>query len=312
MVMQLPNRPLATLHAQLTQLGRSGLEAVERIGLPMVIGMGIASAQVTLLFRGNHVPDGIAASLVWMAGAVLLSEIQEQRSAGKDKRWKRWLGLLSLGWCLLVLTFSARFYDPLILLMPLACFIGISLLEGSSPRSRTLRDLILIGGLLPLQHELAGSLPTGMIVALTARFSCVGLWGIGRDCYAEGSVMSLTEYTLRVDAPCAGVDTLALAFTSSLMFLVLFPVRRRWFTLLGLIGGSVLIAFLLNVVRVIVLALSSKACDKHWWSQWCGFEFWHVGAGSHLFAFLAVSGACALWWWNINSHEANTSVGIER
>lgn len=294
----------------LAELGRSSLEAIKSVGLPIVIALGIASAQITLLFRGDHVPTGIAASLVWMAGAVLLSDVREQGASGgarRGKTWMRWLGLLALGWCLMVLTFAARFYDPLIVLIPLGCFMGIALVEGVSPRSRTMRDLILIACLLPLQHELATSIPTAWIVAHTGQFSCVGLWGIGKECFAEGDVMMMMSKTLRIDPPCAGVDTLCLAFTSSLMFLVLFPIRRAWLTVGALIVASVSIAFFVNVVRVVVLAISSKACDRHWWSQWCGFEFWHLGTGSHLFALLAVTGVCALWWWDIQHRTGSSS-----
>jgi exosortase/archaeosortase family protein len=106
-----------------------------------------------------------------------------------------------------------------------------------------------------------------------------------------------------VDPPCAGLATLALALTSSLVFLVLFPIRRRWFVVVALLAASLLIAFLFNTFRVMVLSLSSKQCDAHWWTSYCGFEFWHKGTGSHLFTLLAVSGVCLLWWWTINRHD---------
>lgn len=73
----------------LAELGRSSLEAIKSVGLPIVIALGIASAQITLLFRGDHVPTGIAASLVWMAGAVLLSDVREQGASGGARRGRR-------------------------------------------------------------------------------------------------------------------------------------------------------------------------------------------------------------------------------
>ena len=91
------------------------------------------------------------------------------------------------------------------------------------------------------------------------------------------------------------------------MFLVLFPIRRTWISLLALLCGSLAIAFFTNVLRVVVLSLSSKQCEVHWWTQWCGFEFWHLGTGSHLFSFLAVTGVCALWWWDIQQHDSCAS-----
>ncbi len=55
----------------------------------------------------------------------------------------------------------------------------------------------------------------------------------------------------------------------------------------------------MNAVRVVVLSFASPSCDAHWWSQWCGFEFWHKGAGSQLFVLLAVGAVYLLWWWDI-------------
>lgn len=289
-------------------------QRVDRLGLPKLIALGVATTHITVLFRGDHVGDGIAATLVWMAGAVLVSDLQEQRShlpAAELTGWQAWPAIAALIWCLLVLTFAARFYDPLLFLIPVVCFVGICLLEGATPLSRTMRDLVLIGCLFPFYHALTLSMPIQWIVPITVQLSCIGLWGLGKECVADGRMLELTNGALLVDPPCAGVETLCLSLTSSLVFLVLFPIRRLWYSVIFLCLGSMVLAFVLNSIRIVVLALSSKACDDHWWTLYCGFDFWHVGAGSHLFSLLAVSGVCWLWWKDIN-RERNQPFDSER
>lgn len=290
-----PPAPVQALAAEIDR-------RVDSLGLPSLIGFGIASTQVTLLFRAEHVGAAIAAVLVWMAGAVLMGDWQEQRCEAARRAVqgpRAWLALAALAWCLLVLSFAARFYDLLLYPIPLVCFVAIALLEGAKLRSRTVRDLLLIGCLLPLHQRLAATIPTDGIVVQTAKLACIGLWGLGRECVANGNRMKLASLALEVDPPCAGVETLVLALSSCLVFLVLFPMRRHWFHAAALIGSSLLIAFVLNAFRVLILALSSPSCDRHWWSQYCGFDFWHLGTGSQLFPLLAVSAVCWLWWWDI-------------
>lgn len=280
-------------------------KSVRTYGYPMIIVVGIASAQVTLLFRGEQISNAIAAGLVWMAAVVLLSDFQEDEpiaGAAVRPRWQGRAALVALSWCLLVLTFSARFYDPLLLLVPLAACLAMALLDRTATR-RTLRDLVVVGLLLPLQHVLVAGLPTGQIVTFTAWLSCLGLRGIGNECFSYQNTIEMVNQRILIDPPCAGIATLGLALTSSLVFLVLLPLRRRWFVVVALIGASLAIAFLVNAVRVMVLALSSRECDAQWWTKYCGFEFWHLGAGSHLFSLLAVGGVCLLWWWDIERHE---------
>ena len=288
--------------ARLAGLARIFDERLKHFGLSRLIALAIASTQITLLFRAEHVSTAIATVLIWMASAVLIGDLPAHLSADASRGrpgLRIWLGLAGLLWCLLVLSFAARFYDLLLFPIPLVCFLAIALLEGAELRSRTVRDLVLLGCLLPLHQRLATTLPTEGIVVHTARLACMGVWSLGRECVASGNRMAMATRHLLVDPPCAGVDTLVLALSSSLVFLVLFPKRRHWFHAAALIGASLLIAFGFNAIRVVILAFSSRACDQHWWSQLCGFEFWHLGTGSHLFPLLAVSAVCWLWWWDI-------------
>lgn len=288
---------------QATQrLRRKLIDAVHPVGLPSWTLIGIASAQTTLLFRADQVGTSIAAILIWMALAVLITEFQKgmvQPAVGLPL-WRFHAGLACLGWCLLVLTFSARLYDPLMLLIPVVGSAGVALIEGLSWRSRTCRDLLLLALLLPLNTVIVRLLPTSWIVVATSQLSCHILNLFGKECSAQGNEMHIGEMIMRVDPPCAGTDTMALVIVSCIMFQILFPIRRHWLETGALVGSSIVIAFAANAMRVVILGLSSLDCDLHWYRVLCGFRFWHTGTGSHLFTLTALGGVCWLWWHNIN------------
>lgn len=298
-----PGRRLSRLRTILRSPGRWPVRLARREPwLVPLIGAGIASAQVGLLFRAERIAEMVVATLVWMGAAVLLVDAADPVPRGQRLRRisrRDGLAIVLLGWCLLVLTFSARYYDPLLLVLPLVALVGLAALHGVRPRSRTARDLVLVALLMPLQKLLMPLFPIPWIIHVTARLACDGLVLLGRECQARGTVLLMAGHSIEVSPPCAGVESLALAITTGLVFLVLFPVRRAWFHVLGLMGAGLAITFLVNALRVLLLTYTSRSCDDHWWSQWCGFEFWHTGPGSQLFVLLAVGAVCLLWWFDI-------------
>ncbi len=267
-----------------------------------VLGACIATVQVGLLVRADRVPEMVVSLLVWMGAAVLLGDGAALPPHGQRLRRvsrRDALAIALLTWCLLVLTFSARFYDPLLLVLPLVALAGLAALHGVGARSRTARDLLLVALLVPLQKLITPLFPVEGIVNVTARLVCGGVRILGQACAVQGNTLLMARGGIEVAPPCAGVDSLALAISAALLFLVLFPVRRAWWHSPALLVAGLVITFLVNALRVLLLTFASRACDAHWWTQWCGFEFWHTGAGSHLFVLVAVSAVCGLWWWDI-------------
>jgi exosortase len=266
-----------------------------------VLGVSLASAQVTLLYRADRIPEMVVSCLVWMGAAVLLGDGAESPAHGQRLRRvsrRDGLAIALLTWCLLVLTFAARFYDPWLLILPLVALAALAALHGVRLRSRTARDLLLVALLVPLQKLITPLFPVEGIVNVTARLACGALRTLGHVCRVEGTTMQMARGSIEVAPPCAGVDSLALAITAGLLFLVLFPVRRSWLHGVALLATGLAITFLVNALRVVLLTFASRSCDAKWWTQWCGFEFWHTGAGSHLFVLVAVSAVCGLWWWD--------------
>lgn len=264
--------------------------------LPLLLLGTIASAQLTLYWRSGGRLETVAlmASLSWIGGALLLADAEGQ--GGMHRR--AWiLGLPGLIWGLLVLTTTARLYDPLLHLLPLAVLPSLGLVGGVPLRSRTMVDLVAMGLLLPLQLLLNRLLPLLPLARTTAELAAFLVWLGGGSALAEGPALRLPDRTLLVGASCTGAETLSLCLAGLVLLVLLFPVpclqRHRGRGLLLLAGFSLGAAFVINGLRVAVLALTPAEA----------FVFWHDGSGSHLFAMaslaLLVASYLALTEWSL-------------
>lgn len=269
--------------------------------------MSLAASQLTLLVRADFAAFAIMASLSWLAGAMLLLEREELcASPALNNLPRRALlpGLLLLLWCLLVLSRVGRLYDPLLHLLPLASLVGLALLAGLAWRSTAMATLALIGFLLPLQVLINRFLPTAPLASLTAWASSLLLWVLGRPAFADGRLILLPEKTLLVDASCTGVNTMALGLAAAVVLVILLPPparppfpRRFRIPLVGIALGvvAVLIAFLVNTVRIVLLAYTDTTPGLEGLAAWRSFGFWHEGPGSNLFSLAAMALVCFVW-----------------
>lgn len=273
--------------------------------------MALATTQLTLAARADRGEVVIMAALPWLGGAVLLLELEQGAMAESmpsapsgRRRLSASLALLLLVWSLLVLSFSARLYDPLLSFIPLAVLPALALLAGLPLRQPLVRELAAIGALLPVQVLLAVLLPVGVLARLTAQLSALLLWLVGLPAFAEGNQIVLPNQILLVDASCTGRTTLAFCFATALLLLVLLPLpslptaalRRQRSLLLGLFtGGSLLAVFLLNGVRITLLAFMSPESVPGPLGALRSFAFWHDGHGAQLFSLLASAIVCVAY-----------------
>ncbi|MCP9888947.1 exosortase/archaeosortase family protein [Cyanobium sp. ATX 6A2] len=267
--------------------------------------MAVASAQLTLATRGGQGAFVIMAALPWLGGAVLLLEREQEPSAAPAADagpLATGLALVLLLWSLLVLSFAARLYDPLLAFIPLAVLPALALLSGLAPRQPLVRELAAIGALLPAQVLINVLLPVEPLARLTAQISALLLWMLGRPAFAEGNRIVLPDQILLVDASCTGRTTLAFCLATAALLLVLLPLpalvsarrRRQRSLLLGLFAvGALLGVVLLNGVRITLLAFTSQQTPAGLLDTLGSFAFWHDGHGAQLFSLLASAIVCA-------------------
>jgi exosortase/archaeosortase family protein len=275
--------------------------------LRLTLLAAIASAQLTLAARAEVMDFTIIAALSWFAGGVLLLE-HEQESApenlGKVSRLRFAAGAGLLLWCLTVLTFAARLYDPLFWLLPILALPGLALVAGVPPRAPLTLQLVLIGALVPLQGLLNVLIPVAPLARITARLSSSLLWLSGLPAFAEGAHIVLPGKVLFVDGACTGRTTLSFCLATLVVLLILLPLpprrqpSRQRHPLLDLAALGIftfLCVLLVNSVRIVILAFAVKEPGPGFLAALQGFTFWHDGAGAQVFSLASSSLVCLMY-----------------
>lgn len=141
--------------------------------------------------------------------------------------------------------------------------------------------------------ELFLSSPLGTAVdpsLLTAHVAAILLWYGGYHVTQQGVFLYLPGGSVEVNPGCSGLVSMTQLLSLSVLFLMVLPLPWHWSRklLLPLVAGT--LGFLVNAVRVALLAIvvaQGSATD---------FEYWHSGQGSHLFSAIA-AGLFVLFVW---------------
>lgn len=120
------------------------------------------------------------------------------------------------------------------------------------------------------------------ISELTARFATALLWYCGFDLTRHGTHIYLSGGGIEVYPGCAGLQSMMQVLGIAILFLILLPVRWNWRQMLGFPLIALWIGFIVNGMRVALMAILVAA------KQQSAFEYWHKGTGSLLFSMIAV------------------------
>lgn len=220
----------------------------------------------------------ITHSLFWMAIGSLLWERRHQlkfdSSIGATV-----LGLLLVG--LAMLKGTGDFYNPLVQLAPLVWALGLALLaSGFRGLRQYLRELFLVATLVStLLFE--AFVPQKLIALATAKYGYALLWYTGFEAQLIGSKIALPTGTVDVYEGCSGFHSMVQVFKLAILFLIYFETRGLWSKLAVPVVG-VLLAFLINGIRVALMAILVAGGDQ------VAFEYWHTGEGSNLFSLVTM------------------------
>ncbi|MGK7894062.1 MAG: archaeosortase/exosortase family protein, partial [Xenococcus sp. (in: cyanobacteria)] len=130
---------------------------------------------------------------------------------------------------------------------------------------------------------------------LNAEFASYVLYYLGFQVTNQGnelllSLPNLGEYKAIVDYPCAGVPMIILMLKLSLLLVSFFPVGKSQRFAIPLV--SILIGFLLGVVRVCILTLVMPEQTR--------FDYWHGSSGSQIFSTLAIIIFSSYAYWTLS------------
>jgi len=114
----------------------------------------------------------------------------------------------------------------------------------------------------------------------TAKFSTILLWYLGFEVICQGVYIFLPTGGVEVNSFCSGVMPMLTLLQLALLFLLMFPTKLRDKILV--LVASVTLAFLVNVIRVALMAVLVA------FSNQTAFEYWHSGSGSQIFSVISM------------------------
>jgi cyanoexosortase A len=258
-------------------------EFYQRLNTPFYRLLGGATAlmllYLTLVARaGDTAHWGMSLLFIWAAGMLLWEKRHLQFGAG----WMaRLTGAGLIGWVLWKSYFiHADEYQTTLRLLPLISALGLGLVASGFKGLQQYRQEFTILLFLGVPSILAQFIAD--ISPLTAAFSATLLWLTGFAVTTTQDVyINLPGGSVQVYEGCSGIESITYLLGISVVCLNLFPIARMKQILL--IGLAVLIGFVVNGVRVALMAVLFAA------QQQAAFDYWHEGDGSLIFGVAAIA-----------------------
>ncbi|MBV9389954.1 MAG: cyanoexosortase A [Chroococcidiopsidaceae cyanobacterium CP_BM_ER_R8_30] len=191
--------------------------------------------------------------------------------------------------------------DSFLHISPLLSGVGLCLLaSGVKGLKQYWKELLLLLVLaIPVEETLARLID---LDTLTAQFADFILVHLGFDAARNGTTVALPTGAVKVDPGCSGLRAITRLVQLSTLILVMIPTS--WIGKVIIPFMAVLVAFTVNSVRVVVLALLIANSHRK------AFDFWHEGTGSHGISILSVLILWLLCQFLIQRDEAgNEGVG---
>jgi len=246
------------------------------IGSPfllLVLGAAIIAIHLTLSFKTGGSDRQITSGLFWSTAAYLIWERQDKLEF-QSGLVASLLGALLLS--LLLLKSSGYSEESFLIGYPFIAGIALALIAAGFRGLRTYwRELVLLffsGIPEVLLTKLTDPAP------LTAHFASSILWYSGFAVTQRGIYLDLPGGSVEVYSGCSGAVAMTQLLGMSVLFLMLLPLPWKWFQKLILPVAAVAIGFIVNALRVSLMAILGSQ------KQMEAFEYWHSGSGSLVFS----------------------------
>jgi exosortase/archaeosortase family protein len=135
-----------------------------------------------------------------------------------------------------------------------------------------------------------------MLENVMAYFGSIGLNVIGYKSIALAALVKLPEGAVLVAPGCSGFDMAFTLVGCSFLFGVFMRVSRR--RILALMAMGWIVAMVLNVPRIMLLAIASVYWGEH------SFEFWHGPIGGQMFSAIMFTIYYYVAMWLVDSPKA--------
>jgi cyanoexosortase A len=263
-----------------------------------LIALAVAALQIALAWRSAALDGGrnlvadfaLTVTIAW--GAALAVLLQERPRHRRSDRIPQLVGMAAVAASLVVLA-AWPVYGAIDRLLPLLGGGGLCLMAfGWGVRAWPRKAYLLLG--LPLlnplpkflQHLLDPTRSTATCAMLIRRL-------MGSPTTLDGDTLVMADGTLHVLPACSGLLGMSRLWVLATLIGALFSTSAQKNVWLFL--SSALIGFLLNAIRIAILAGAVARGDDD------AFQYWHVGPGASWFSLGSVMAAGLAWWWIVRS-----------
>jgi len=243
----------------------------------VILLLALGALNLTIIEKAHSENLFSLALLMWLAMLSVLWDRREELTF-RSNVFSSVFGAVLLGFVLLrniegTSDFSMR-------LLPFVGTISTALIASGLKSIRTYWREIAISGLLIYAKLIAVFLQSINLTIFTAKFSNAVLYMIGFQTYRDGVFVTLPQGRIQVLGACSGEESVILMLCVAFLFFFLVPISHLQ-KVISLVVAA-LIGFLINVVRITMLAVFVNAGDRQ------GFDYWHGEDGSLSFAIVSV------------------------
>lgn len=270
----------------------------------MAIAFGFAIIHLILTYQSNRNSDElIFTALPWLGVLILLRQKKDQVSLESD-----YLSTI-IGFSLMSLVLAKSvslfwFEASFIKVIPLVAIIGLFLVfSGIKGLKYYWREIIVLIILAIPSDSLERIINHVFIVnVLTAKIATLFLWYSGIQVSNEGAMIYFKDASVFVDYPCTGVKAILILLKLSILAICVF--KHKWKVSTILIAVSIVIGFVLGVIRSSFLSLIVK--DE------ILFNYWHGDDGGSIFATISMMVFALIYNFIIPKLEGQKSVNEYR
>lgn len=243
-------------------------------------------------------PSFLVMSLLFWSSAAALVCNQRHTLSLKTGIFASLLGSTLLALLLLLISTSIT-GDNFLRVYPFLAAIGLAMLASGFQGLRQYWQPLTLLFFLGIPEVLVSYLTD--ISEATARLAAGMLWYSGFNAVRQGVNISLSGGSVEVYPGCSGLESMMQMLGLSVLALILLPIRWTWVQKFGLPLAAMAIAFIVNGVRVALMAILFTQGKRD------SFEYWHLGNGSLLFSAIAALLFVLLMQWILQSHTAPVS-----
>ena len=243
----------------------------------------------TALLWLSHTPDILQCInlLLWL-GILIALDDQLPSLNPRPSKFSAFLGFSILTLAILRGSVPIHQYDKFLSLTLPIIALGLCLLNRPIGEWKLFRKPLAIAFLwqafTPVGIFLGWSL-SNILPNLSAFFTWLLLYSLGLKATVSGQKVLMGSGGVDVYPPCAGLEQITFSLFIIVIFLIIFPLRKRR-NIFAVLALSVPIAVLCNVVRLALLAYFTS------WPNGSGiglFDFFHESHGSLIFSLISGS-----------------------